>query len=355
MQTPALSGELYFVTFVDEALGRLAVALLRSKAEVFENFAIYRQHAENDTGKAVRSLRSDGGGEYMSKKFLTYLREAEIVKQTTPPYTPAQNGIAERANSTIMESARCMLADAQLGNEFWAYAVSATTHTLNRMPSRAHKGWSTIEILTGAKPSIAYIRVFGCPMHVLVPAETRGKLDPKSVTCMFVVYTEDQGMRVYKLYHEETKRVMTSRDVVFNEFPGEERAEETKLSAGEGLASTPLSQLIPKNRLISKHNQLSQRGDELIPQCKGPPTPATRLPSSTESSPLSSVYSDDGLEETITVRGPVLPLPSASTRATSLIWGQGNTISANESTGEQSGSWRPQRTRKPVQHFKPTA
>ena len=140
MQTPALSGELYFVTFVDEALGRLAVALLRSKAEIFENFAVYRQRAEKDTGKTVRSLRSDGGGEYMTEKFLTYLREAGIVKQTTPPYTPAQNGIAERANRTIMESARCMLADAQLGNEFRGYAVLAATHILNRMPSRVQEG-----------------------------------------------------------------------------------------------------------------------------------------------------------------------------------------------------------------------
>ena len=73
MQTPTLSGELYFVTFVDEASGWLTEALHRSKAEVFENFAVYRQRAEKDTGKAVKSLRSDGGGEYMSEKFLTYL------------------------------------------------------------------------------------------------------------------------------------------------------------------------------------------------------------------------------------------------------------------------------------------
>ena len=246
-----------------------------------------------------------------------------------------------------------MLADAHLGNEFWGYAMLAATHILNRMPSRAHEGRSPIEVWTGAKPLIVHFRVFGCPVHVLVPAETRRKLDPKSVTCTFVGYAEDQGTRVYKLYHEETKRVITSRDVVFDEFPSEERAEETKLSAGKGLASTPLNQLIPKKRLISKHNQLSQCGEELISQRKGPPTPGIRLPSSTESSPLSSVYSDDGLEETITVRGPVLPLPSASTRATSSPGGQGNMTSSNESMGEQSTSRRPQRTRKPVEYFKP--
>ena len=210
MQTPTLSGELYFVTFVDEALGRLAVTLLHLKAEVFKNFAVYCQHAEKETGKAVRSLCSDGGGEYMSEKFLTYVCEAGIVKKPTPPYTPAQNGIAERANRTIMEAARCMLTDAHLGNEFWGYAVLAATHILNQMPSREHKGRSPIEVWTGAKPSITHFRVFGCLAHILVLAETRRKLDPKSVTGMFVGYAEDQGARVYKLYHEETKRVITS-------------------------------------------------------------------------------------------------------------------------------------------------
>ena len=204
----------------------------------------------------------------MSEKFLTYLRKAGIVKKTTPPYTPAQNGIAERANRMIMEAARCMLADAYLGNEFWGYAVLAATHILNRMPSRAHEGRSPIVVWTGAKPSIAHFPVFGCPAHVLVPAETRRKLDPKSVTCTFIGYAEDQGMRVYKLYHEETKRVITSRDVVFDESPGEEKAEETRLSAEEGLASTLLSQLISQNRLISQSGQIKQHREEMLQRSK---------------------------------------------------------------------------------------
>ena len=146
MQTPTPSGDRYFATFIDEASGRLAVALLRSKAEVFDNFVIYRRRAEKDTGKEIRHLRSDGGGEYINERFTTYLRDAGIVKQTTPPYTPAQNGIAERANRTIVEMARCTLADADLGNEFWGYVVLATAHIINRMPSRVHEGRSPVEI-----------------------------------------------------------------------------------------------------------------------------------------------------------------------------------------------------------------
>ena len=140
METPTLAGERYFVTFIDEASGHLAVSLIRSKAEVLENFMLYRQRAEKDTGREIKTLRTDGGGEYMNRRMETYLQEAGIVKVTTPPYTPAQNGIAERANRTITEAARCMLLDAGLGNEYWGYAILAAVDIINLMPSRVHGG-----------------------------------------------------------------------------------------------------------------------------------------------------------------------------------------------------------------------
>ena len=67
METPTLAGERYFVTFIDKASGRLAVSLIRSKADVLENFIAYRQQAEKETGRQIKSLRSDGGGEYVNR------------------------------------------------------------------------------------------------------------------------------------------------------------------------------------------------------------------------------------------------------------------------------------------------
>ena len=76
MEIAAIDGERYFVTFIDGASGRLAVSVLCSKGDVLENFIAYRQRAEKDTGKQIKTLRTDGGGEYMNNKFYTYLREA---------------------------------------------------------------------------------------------------------------------------------------------------------------------------------------------------------------------------------------------------------------------------------------
>jgi len=162
-------------------------------------------------------LRSDGGGEYTGHGFRNYLAENGIIHRMTPPYTPEHNGIAERANRTIIEMVRCMLFDARLGEEFWGYAALAAVHIINRLPSSAHNNQTRFEIWFGVLSSISHLRVFGCTTYRHIPAPTRRKLDRRATKCRLVGYAEDRGSRVYRVYDEEAKQVFTTRDVVFNE------------------------------------------------------------------------------------------------------------------------------------------
>ena len=133
-----------------------------------------------------------------------------------------------------------MVADAHLGNKFWGYGMLEATHMLNRMPSRAHEKRSPIKVWTGVKHSITHFRVFGSPTYVLVTAETRRKLDTKSVTRRFVKYEEDQRTRVYKLYHKEMRKTITSQDMVFDKILSERAAEKSLLKEAKGLAAPHL-------------------------------------------------------------------------------------------------------------------
>lgn len=135
-----------------------------------------------------------------------------------------------------------MLVDAGLENEFWGYTVSAATRILNCMPSRAHRNKSPVEEWAGVQPSVGHFQVFECLAHVLVPAETRCKLDPKSVLCKFIGYADDQGMRVNKLYQKEMGKTMISRDVVFNEAHRGHHSLPTGPSIEKDLAITPLEE-----------------------------------------------------------------------------------------------------------------
>ena len=59
-----------------------------------------------------------------------YCDERGILHEFSAPYTPQQNGVAERKNRTLIETARTMLADSKLPINFWAEAVSAACYTL---------------------------------------------------------------------------------------------------------------------------------------------------------------------------------------------------------------------------------
>ncbi len=73
---------------------------------------------ERQTEKKVKILRTDNGMEFYSKQFKNYCKSEGIVRHYTVPYTPQQNGVAERMNRTIISRARCMLSNAGLHRRF---------------------------------------------------------------------------------------------------------------------------------------------------------------------------------------------------------------------------------------------
>src|SRR3984885_7718984 len=105
MQAASLAGIQYFLTFIDDFTRKTWVYFLKNKSEVFEKFRNFKALVENQSGLHIKVLRTDRGGEYISKEFLRFCRENGIHKQFTARYTPQQNGVAERKNRTIMDMA----------------------------------------------------------------------------------------------------------------------------------------------------------------------------------------------------------------------------------------------------------
>ena len=86
---------------------------------------------ERITGRKVKALRSDSGGEYTSGEFESYLKMEGIHHELTVPKNPEQNGAAECMNRTLIESVHSMLADAKLPHKFWAEALSTAVYLRN--------------------------------------------------------------------------------------------------------------------------------------------------------------------------------------------------------------------------------
>ncbi|GKF01926.1 retrotransposon protein, putative, ty1-copia subclass, partial [Tanacetum coccineum] len=73
-------GASYFITFTDDYSHYGYVYLLKHKHEVFELFKVFKNEVENQLGKAIKALRSDQGGEYISQEFKDYLKACGIVQ-----------------------------------------------------------------------------------------------------------------------------------------------------------------------------------------------------------------------------------------------------------------------------------
>jgi transposase InsO family protein len=175
MRTTSSGGARYVVTYIDNFSRKVWVYLLKSKGECLEKFKEFKALVEKQLEYKIKVFRSDNGGEYISKRFQGFLKAHGIEKQTSTPYRPQQNGVAERANRTLMEMVRSMLHAQNLKKSLWAKAVVNAAYTRNRCPSKALPSITPEEAWSGRKPCISHMRVFGCIAYAMVPDEKRGK------------------------------------------------------------------------------------------------------------------------------------------------------------------------------------
>ncbi|GKC36073.1 putative RNA-directed DNA polymerase [Tanacetum coccineum] len=134
-------------------------------------FKTFKAEVENQLNRKIKVVRSDRGGEYYGRhtgvgqapgSFFDFCKDHGIINQYTMPGTPQQNGVAERRNRTLMDKVRSMLANSKRPEFIWTEALKMAVHILNRVPSKSVPK-TTYEIWTGRKPSLRYLRVWGCP------------------------------------------------------------------------------------------------------------------------------------------------------------------------------------------------
>jgi len=186
-----IGGGRYMLLIIDDPTRHTDEYILKYMLEAFEKFKEWKALREKEWGKQVKWFRTDGGSEYTSKKFAEYLKSEGIIKETTTPHSPQSNGVIERASRTIMERLRCMLDDAGLSKQYWAFAVSVAVYLKNRTPMWSVVCKSPYEVWhgSGKKPSSQHPRVFRCLAFVQVLKEKRKKLDFLATLGIFIGYS----------------------------------------------------------------------------------------------------------------------------------------------------------------------
>jgi transposase InsO family protein len=150
-------------------------------------FKTFKAKVENQLEKKIKCFRSDRGGEYFSNEFDLFCAEYGIIHERMLPYSPQSNGVAERKNHTLTELVNSTLDIVELSKAWWGTALLTSCHVINRVPMK-NKEKTPYEEWIGKKPSLSYLRRWGCLAKVNVPINKKRKLGPKTVDYVFLGY-----------------------------------------------------------------------------------------------------------------------------------------------------------------------
>ncbi|KAJ4714183.1 Retrovirus-related Pol polyprotein from transposon TNT 1-94 [Melia azedarach] len=143
----------------------------KHKSEAFKNLRQWKALVENQTGKKIKRLRTDNGLKFCWSEFDEFCKNEGIARHHTVRDTPQQNGVAERINLK-----------------------------------------TPFEVWSGKPADYSNLRAFGCTVYYHV---NEGKLEPRAKKGVFVGYGD--GVKGYRIWSPSEKRVILSRNVVFDE------------------------------------------------------------------------------------------------------------------------------------------
>lgn len=212
IEPASLSGSKYFMLIKDEFSGYMFVYFMATKSHVYQKIEQFVKEASITTQKRVKIIRSDNGLEFKNQGMTVLCAKEGIIQEFSAPYTPEQNGLIERANRTIGETARTMLQASELSLSLWAEAVNTAVYLRNRMTNSVNKEKTPFELFLGHKPDLSHIVPFGQEVHVIDHSTRASKFSPKTIEAYVVGYGE--RVNTYRCLISGTKDILITSDVV---------------------------------------------------------------------------------------------------------------------------------------------
>ncbi|CAI5957576.1 unnamed protein product [Closterium sp. NIES-65] len=185
----AKDGSLYFLLLKDRHTRFVWAMPVARKSDVLREFQRWLALVERQTKKSVLSLRSNQGGEFLGKAFTDFVDGKGIVHDLTCPYTPLQNGMAEREMRTVVESVRTMLLHMGVQHHWWHLALRQAVWVRNCLErSMTPPGTTPYQLLTGQRPDLTLARGW----------EVLDLTNNKVVTSVEVIFYETLSLEVWK-------------------------------------------------------------------------------------------------------------------------------------------------------------
>jgi hypothetical protein len=222
------NGFRYILTFIDCCTRYSKIYLLKRKSETLSRFKEYVNTVENfmsGSNFKVSIIHSDRGGEYNSNNFTAYIKSKGISVEQGPANTPQQNGVAERYNKTLIQKMLAIMSAGKIPKWLWGEIAITASLLINIAPSSTlksdnpHRLWMHHSDPKGShhKFDYSFLRTIGCRAYIKI--DKRDKLAMKASELIMIGY--DHMSKAYRLLDPSSKKVIISRNAVFNEtlFP----------------------------------------------------------------------------------------------------------------------------------------
>jgi len=164
----------------------------------------------------VYHIRCDNAGENRALENASIDKELSIVFEYTASRTPQQNGVVERAYTTMLGKTRAIMNGAGLDEKrrhlFWMGAANTIKH-LENITIRKGSTRTPYYLFYGKDaPYAKYLQVFG-QLGIINVLQPTNKLSDKGLKAIFVGYADKHAGNVYHFMNPNTNRIIVSRDV----------------------------------------------------------------------------------------------------------------------------------------------
>ena len=224
MPVPDRMGRTVGMFILDEYTHSSWVQFMHQKSEALDKFTTLMDQASRGFGvsevvlpfknpASLGAVQTDNGGEFRGE-FVKYIESTGAKVERS---TPMEGHVfaAERGIRSLKARTRCLLATAKMPDLFWSDAMVAALFVECRTPREDRNWYSPFELLTGQKPDLSMLRVWGAPCVIHVPASKRTGLEAAALAGRFIGY--GTFLREYCVYVEETNRVYRRQSVYFDE------------------------------------------------------------------------------------------------------------------------------------------
>nr|GEU35395.1 hypothetical protein [Tanacetum cinerariifolium] len=190
------------------------VFFLTTKDETSGILKSFITRIENLVDHKVKVIRCDNGTEFKNREMNQFCEMKGILRQFSVARTPQQDGVAEGRNRTLIKAARTMLADSKLPTTFWKEAINTACYVQNRVLVVNPHNKTSYELFHGRRPTLSFMRPFGCPITIINTKDHLGKFDGKANESFFIGYSLNS--KAFREFNSTTRIVEENLHIRFS-------------------------------------------------------------------------------------------------------------------------------------------